>query len=70
MEVIRIPEVSLVDISGKNLGLYKDKHDWWPRVQIDECQNRKILQLATIFLKEKRIPSRPITDLQKKARFI
>ena len=33
MEVIRIPQVSLVDASGKNIGVYTDNPDWWQRLK-------------------------------------
>jgi len=33
MEVIRIPQVSLVDSAGKSIGVYTDDPDWWQKLQ-------------------------------------
>ena len=33
MEVIRIPQVSLVDAAGKQIGVYSDDPDWWQRLK-------------------------------------
>jgi len=33
MEVIRIPQVRLVDAFGKDIGVYTDDPDWWQRLK-------------------------------------
>ena len=33
MEIIRIPKVSLVDGTGKKIGVYEDNPDWWQRLK-------------------------------------
>ena len=41
MEVIRIPQVSLVDAAGIQIGIYSDDPDWWQRLkQIDIAQSQ------------------------------
>ena len=32
MEVIRIPQVNLVDAHGKDIGVYTDDPDWWQKL--------------------------------------
>jgi ankyrin repeat protein len=34
MEVIRIPQVSLVDASGRRIGVYTDDPDWWQQLKL------------------------------------
>jgi ankyrin repeat protein len=41
MEVIRIPEVSLVDATGRQIGVYTDDPDWWQ--QLKQKQNQKMI---------------------------
>ena len=33
MEVIRIPQVNLVDAHGKDIGVYTDDPDWWQKLR-------------------------------------
>lgn len=39
MEVIRIPEVSLVDATGRRIGVYTDDPDWWQQLKQKQNQN-------------------------------
>lgn len=41
MEIIRIPKVSLVDGTGKKIGVYADDPDWWQRLK--QKKNKKNL---------------------------
>lgn len=34
MEVIRIPQVSLVDATGRRIGVYTDDPDWWQQLKL------------------------------------
>jgi hypothetical protein len=34
MEIIRIPQVSLVDATGKRIGVYTDDPDWWQQLKL------------------------------------
>lgn len=34
MEVIRIPQVSLVDSTGRRIGVYTDDPDWWQQLKL------------------------------------
>lgn len=34
MEVIRIPQVSLVDATGKRIGVFNDDPDWWQQLKL------------------------------------
>jgi hypothetical protein len=34
MEVIRIPQVSLVDATGRKIGVYSDDPDWWQQLKM------------------------------------
>jgi ankyrin repeat protein len=34
MEVIRIPQVSLVDATGRKIGVYSDDPDWWQQLKL------------------------------------
>lgn len=36
MEFIRIPQVSLVDASGKRIGVYTDDPDWWQQLKLKQ----------------------------------
>lgn len=40
MEVIRIPEVSLVDATGRRIGVYNDNPDWWQKLKAKQQQNQ------------------------------
>ena len=33
MEAIRVPQVSLVDCSGKRIGIYSNDAGWWQQIQ-------------------------------------
>lgn len=39
MEVIRIPEVSLVDATGRRIGVYTDDPDWWQQLKQKDQSN-------------------------------
>lgn len=39
MEFIRIPQVSLVDASGKRIGVYTDDPDWWQQLKLKQHQH-------------------------------
>jgi ankyrin repeat protein len=39
MEFIRIPQVSLVDASGKRIGVYTDDPDWWQQLKLKQNQH-------------------------------
>lgn len=43
MQTIHIPQVTLVDASGKYLGLYHDEPDWWQDVQANDRKASHIL---------------------------
>ena len=48
MEVIRIPQVSLVDATGRRIGVYTDDPDWWQQLKL----KHKNVQLRQIKEKE------------------
>ena len=40
MEVIRIPQVSLVDATGRRIGVYSDDPDWWQQLKLKHQNNK------------------------------
>ena len=40
MEVIRIPQVSLVDATGRRIGVYTDDPDWWQQLKLKHQNNQ------------------------------
>lgn len=46
MEVIRIPQVSLVDATGRRIGVYTDDPDWWQQLKLKH-HNTKMSHAAT-----------------------
>ena len=36
MEIIRIPQVSLVDLTGRKIGVYSEDPDWWQQLKIKQ----------------------------------
>lgn len=51
MEVIRVPNVSLVDRYGKRIGIYNDDSGWWEQVQ-HRKNNNVILTASNTQLKD------------------
>lgn len=51
MDVVRIPQVSLVDSSGRSIGVYSDASDWWQQLkrgeqlEIENGEDRSASQL-------------------------
>lgn len=41
MEVIRIPQVGLVDATGRRIGVYRDDPDWWQQLQLKHQSHNK-----------------------------
>lgn len=46
MEVIRIPQVSLVDATGRRIGVYTDDPDWWQQLKLKH-HNTKMSHAVT-----------------------
>lgn len=46
MEIIRIPQVSLVDATGRRIGVYTDDPDWWQQLKLKH-HNTKMSHAAT-----------------------
>jgi hypothetical protein len=69
MEVIRIPQVSLVDSAGKSIGVYTDDPDWWQKLQtksteriptpINQKDSESNTNLRDRLIKEKSIEKPP-----------
>jgi hypothetical protein len=45
MELIRIPQVSLVDATGRNIGVYTEDPDWWQQLK---QKNEKSTNTSTV----------------------
>ena len=41
METIRIPHVSLVDATGRRIGVYTDDPDWWQQLKLKHQNNNR-----------------------------
>jgi hypothetical protein len=46
MEIIRIPQVSLVDGTGRKIGVYDDDPDWWQQLKLKQ-RNKNLLQIVS-----------------------
>ena len=46
MEIIRIPQVSLVDGTGRKIGVYSEDPDWWQQLKLKQ-RNKNLLQIAS-----------------------
>lgn len=62
MEVIRIPEVSLVDATGRRIGIYSEDPDWWQTLKAK--QNEILLpQIENSDCKQISVVSRQLTPV-------
>jgi hypothetical protein len=46
MEIIRIPQVSLVDGTGRKIGVYDDDPDWWQQLKLKQ-RHKNLLQIVS-----------------------
>ena len=47
MEVIRIPNVGLIDATGRNIGVYSDDPSWWQKLKTEQTEKVKEHQFDT-----------------------
>ena len=47
MEVIRIPQVSLVDSTGRRIGVYTDDPDWWQQLKLKHHKQNALTNNAS-----------------------
>lgn len=45
MEIIRIPQVSLVDRTGRKIGVYSEDPDWWQQLKLKQ-RNKNLLAIS------------------------
>ncbi len=46
MEIIRIPQVSLVDGTGRKIGVYDDDPDWWQQLKLKQ-RNKNLMKIVS-----------------------
>ena len=66
MEVIRIPQVGLIDATGRNIGIYSDNPDWWQKLK----QNNKLIAIQPSNMATNERQATPVGDVTLKTKLI